>query len=214
MLEPRLTSHLCLTYDINSSNTSKVTTMSKYLRLSETPRDGKVHFIANTDMKQHVRLNGYNENDVINSVHAFMCEYGIWSPKHTVVRSAKPVDFRPASHISYDISFVLVFYNKGVHAREAREKEAKLAAQNPFLDGESEKIVYEETKKEQPKLTKPVLAEEEEESESSEDDEIKSIISGIDLSEGFDEETDTNDLTAVTPLPRGKATRGRGRGRK
>lgn len=117
--------------------------MSQYLRVNYEPnQNDEVHFIVNCYNNQYVKL-GYNDLETCKSVCAFLYEYDIWQKGPEVKRSRHVRSFKPDPSKYQDISFIMVFYNKGVLAKDInakREKEAAKAAVDPF-DNDSETIV-------------------------------------------------------------------------
>lgn len=171
--------------------------MTRYLRLSEQPNaDGKIQILANFNTKQYVNLGGYNEIDVIKSVHAFFCENDIWAPSDKVVIAIRAADYVPPVNAFSNISHDLIFYKKGVIARETREREVKKAEQNPFV--EDSQVL--ETKQE------PIITTLTNPEDSDEDQELVTLINEMDSD-------DDSPIIKSKPTARGKPTRGRGRGR-
>lgn len=171
--------------------------MSRYLRLNEKPNsEGKIQILANFNTKQYVNLGGYNETDVIKSVHAFFCENDIWRATDKVVIAIRNADYVPPVNAFSNISHDLIFYKKGVIAREAREREIKKAEHNPFVE-DSEVL---ETKAE------PIITALTNPEDSDEDPELASLIDDMDSD-------DESPILKPKPVTRGKPVRGRGRGR-
>ena len=214
--------------------------MARYVRLSnETDSEGNVHFMANSVKKQFLNLGGFNSPDAIDSVHAFMCEYGIWSMTDRVVKAVKASNFVPSIREYDNISDVLVFYKKAVMAKEAREL-ADRQVVDPFNGPDSEVLgatvekatkprtkakIAEPAKKpvskrepEEPapkvkRLTNPnITATSKDDSESSGDDEIAGLLDSLSGSEddGLVHSISSLDVSSLEEDPKPKAsTRGK-----
>ncbi len=99
--------------------------MSAYLRISNEPApDGRVVFLVNKTKCNFVNTGGDNSDDVIDCVHAFLARYGIWHEKDQIIKALKPLNYVPIKDY-HNISFVLIFYNLSVAAKEAKDKEIR-----------------------------------------------------------------------------------------
>lgn len=93
-----------------------------YPKLNTLPHpNGLVDFIGNKTKNNYVNLKGGNDKNVIDSVHAFMCQHGIWGINDKVVLTMKQPNYVPDRKY-HDISFVLKFYTMARLAKEAKEK--------------------------------------------------------------------------------------------
>ncbi len=93
--------------------------MNKYMRLNDAPDlEGKVDFIANKTKRNYVNLNGANSNDVIDCVHAFLCDWHLWDITDEVIYTKKPKSFVPDPTLFHDISPILGFYNNTIKEKE------------------------------------------------------------------------------------------------
>src|SRR5271154_5921011 len=85
--------------------------MSNYIELSTVlDENNMVDIIANKTKRNYLKFSGRNPQNAIDSVHKFMCNYGIWDEKDTVIKTTKPASFVPEPAQYHDISFAFVFY--------------------------------------------------------------------------------------------------------
>ncbi len=91
---------------------------------TEPSGDGTVVFLVNKTKRNFINTGGYNSDDVIDCIHAFLHKYGIWNESDQIIKTYKSKNFTPANKDNYhDISFVLTFYNMSVVAKEQREND-------------------------------------------------------------------------------------------
>ncbi|MEM0353961.1 MAG: hypothetical protein QXW79_00130 [Thermoplasmata archaeon] len=103
-----------------------------YLMLSEHPDDnGRVDILVNKTKYNYLNLGGINSEEVIDSLHAFLCKYNIWQPTDNVVHVKSPLHFIPKDSTYHNISFVLIFYKMACKSREHKEK---VASSNAILE--------------------------------------------------------------------------------
>lgn len=84
----------------------------------EPDENGNVDFIANKTKQNYLKL-GKVSNEVIDSVHSFICRYNIWDPDDMVIHSVKTRDYVPGKTWN-DISVVLVFYNLACRHKKSK----------------------------------------------------------------------------------------------
>ncbi len=84
--------------------------MAILLELSNQPDiNGNVDFIVDNFQFNYIKLNGINNRNTINHVHAFMIKYGVFDKDSNIILKQKPYNFIPKSRY-HDISFVMRFY--------------------------------------------------------------------------------------------------------
>lgn len=97
--------------------------MNAFLKLNKRPdSNGNVDLIANKTKHNYINLGGTNDKNVIDCVHAFMCNNNIWEITDQVIHTIKPVSYVPNPQHYHNISFVLRFYEISRLCKEEREK--------------------------------------------------------------------------------------------
>lgn len=95
--------------------------------------EGFINFIANKTKNNYVNLGGFNDKEVIDCVHTFLCNNGIWNTTDHVIYTKKQSSYIPTAKY-HDISFVLKFYNLMQPLKEIAKNEPLAACSAVIVD--------------------------------------------------------------------------------